>query len=327
MARNINGKEKGLDMPGAVNTSMVQKTQYFEIDSKFVGSRLGVWVSTPPRYEASEGRYPVLYATDGTYVGRITEMQAGYLMGDFDRPVRPYIHVSVGYIGAEADQLLMTRNRDFVPPGEPLAPEFRDFIQTRVDVGLMTPADADAFFHNFDHARADNFLRFLEDELHPEICQRYCVDENDIALFGSSNGGLFSLYAFTERKPFFHKIAACSPGLLVSNSEIYARYEGLVKAMEDRSGTHLYMYCNGPEMVGPCKLFRTLSIEFLRFIDLVRDRPLPGMRLSAQIGQGENHYTGIIDAYKGFVRECYRWVDAPDVMNTPASMRHMMRGS
>jgi uncharacterized protein len=312
-------------MSNAVNTSMVQQTEYFEIESKAVGTRFGIWVSTPPRYALLEGRFPVLYATDGTYVGRITEMQAGFLMGDFDRPVRPYIHVSVGYIGEEAKQLLMTRNRDFVPPGEPLAPEFRDFIQTRVDVGLMSEADGAAFFRHFDQAHADNFLRFLEQELHPEVCRRYRVDPTDVGLFGSSNGGLFSLYAFTAQRPLFNRIAACSPGLLVSDSQVYARYLNLLEKNEDRSGTQLYMYVNGPEIVGPCKLFRTLGIEFLRFVDLVRDRPLPGLRLSTLVGQGENHYTGIIDAYKGFVRDCYRWADAPEVMNSPASMRHMMR--
>lgn len=310
--------------PTAVNTSMVQKTQYFEIDSKFVGSRLGIWVSPPPRYELSDGDFPVLYATDGTYVGRITELQAGYLMGDFERPVRPYVHVSVGYVGDEANQLLMTRNRDFVPPGEPLAPEFREFIQTRVDTGIMAPEDRDAFFHHFDHARADNFLKFLEEELHPEVCRRYRIDQGDVSLFGSSNGGLFSLYAFTAGKTIFNKIASCSPGLLVPDSQIYARYAGLVER-EFESSTHLYMYVNGPEMVGPCKLFRTLGIEFLRFIDRVRDQPLSGMRLSTQVGFGENHYSGIIDAYKGFLRECCKWHDAPQVMNSPASMRHMMR--
>ncbi|GAA4353782.1 alpha/beta hydrolase-fold protein [Variovorax defluvii] len=311
----------------AVNTSMVQKSQYFEIDSQFVRSRLGVWVSPPPRYALSDADFPVLYATDGTYVGRITEMQAAYLMGDFERPVRPYIHVSVGYIGEEADKLLMTRNRDFVPPGEPLAPEFREFIQTRVDAGLMTQQDSDDFFHHFERASADKFLRFMQEELHPEICKRYRVDRTDVGLFGSSNGGLFSLYAFTEERTIFTRIAACSPGLLVPDSRIYARYEDLLAQKVDRSRMHLYMYLNGPEIVGPCELFRRLGIESLRFIDRVRDEPLQGLRLSTDIGCGENHYTGIIDAYKGFVRTCCPWRDAPDVMNTPASMRHMMRSA
>lgn len=131
----------------------------------------------------------------------------------------------------------------------------------------------------------------------------------------------------TAKRSIFHKIAACSPGLLVPDSQIYTRYAELLEQKVDRSATQLYMYVNGPEIVGPCKLFRTLGIEFLRFIDMVRDQPLPGLRLSTHIGMGENHYTGIIDAYKGFLRECYRWADAPEVMNTPASMRHMMRPS
>lgn len=309
-----------------VNTSMVQQTEYFEIESKHVGTRFGIWVSVPPRYASTQARYPVLYATDGTYVGRITEMQAGYLMGDFERPVRPYIHVSVGYIGEEANRLLMTRNRDFVPPGEPLAPEFHEFIQTRVDVGLMRPEDGQAFFRHFDGAHADHFLAFLETELHPEIARRYRIQEDEVALFGSSNGGLFSLYAFTEGDSFFSQIAACSPGLLVPDSRIYARYQDLLQRADGgRTRTHLYMYVNGPEIVGPCKLFRTLGIEYLRFIDMVRDRPLPGLRLTTEVGFGENHYTGIIDAYKGFVRACFRATEAPEVMNSPASMRHMMR--
>ena len=308
----------------AVNTSMMQQTEYFEIDSKHVGSRFGIWVSPPPRYSVSTEKFPVLYATDGTYVGRISEMQATYLMGDFDRPVRPYVHVSVGYIGDEASQLLMVRNRDFVPPGEPIAPEFREFIQTRVDTGIMTPENGKAFFRNFENGRADNFLAFLETELHPEMARRYRIEQEDAGLFGSSNGGLFSLYAFVRGSKLFTKIAACSPGLLVGNSQIYKLYDDLLKKTKTTK-THLYMYANGPEIVGPNKLFRTLGIEFLKFIDFVREHPLPGMRLTACVAPGENHYSGIVDAYRAFIRECYKWENAPEIMNTPASMRHMMR--
>ncbi|WP_309141910.1 hypothetical protein [Actinosynnema pretiosum] len=46
--------------------------------------------------------------------------------------IKPYIQVSVGYAGEEAAEWASPRNRDLVPPGEPVAQEFLDAVELGV---------------------------------------------------------------------------------------------------------------------------------------------------------------------------------------------------
>ena len=305
--------------------SMAPSFTYFEIASERVGCTFGITVTTPPGYAANDAPYPGLYVTDGNSLGPQTAQLGLSLMGDVQQPLVPYLHVSVGYTGGDMLRALVLRNREFIPPGEPFPPTIEGYIHTLVDMGMMTDADYADFIGFVRNGRADNFLAFFEEELHPEIERRF-RGAPGAGLFGSSYGGLFTLYAFAAGSRLFDRYGASSPGIIVDDSQVFALYEKLAAHEGEPTATHLYMVVNDTEMTGATELYRHLGMGFLRFVDLVRKRPLPGLRLTPQIVVGENHGSGIIDAFRGFVRTCYRPESVEQVMSQPQPLRFLTAG-
>lgn len=92
-------------------------TDYFEMRSSG-GHDYGVWVTTPPGYDPAAAQAPVVYVLDGNWA---VGMTAPLIVTQLDpmQPIQPYIQVSVGYAGEEAEHWERLRNRDLVPPANP----------------------------------------------------------------------------------------------------------------------------------------------------------------------------------------------------------------
>ncbi|PZT54608.1 alpha/beta hydrolase [Paenibacillus silvae] len=60
---------------------------------------------------------------------------------------------------------------------------------------------------------ADEFLRFIEEELKPDMEQQFQIDRDRQALFGHSLGGLFVIHALFTRPEAFRYYIAGSPSL------------------------------------------------------------------------------------------------------------------
>lgn len=282
-------------------------TDYFEMDSAVVGARFGISVALPRGYPRDGRDAPLVYATDGNMIAPLADaIRAGLTDSQTERPVEPYIQVSVGYTAVDAPNHLVLRNRDLVPPGEGVPEFMHEHIRARLGADSTAAPAVTAFFDQQANAHADHFLTFLEEELHPEIARRYRHRGADIGLFGYSYGGLFTLYALTAGSGLFSRFGACSPGVVVPQSTIYARYEKLVAASDPAPRpTHLHLTVNAHEMLGPSTFYRHLGIEFLRFLDLVTERPLPGLRVTTDLLLGEGHGSGVADAYRSYLRACY----------------------
>ena len=285
-------------------SSMIPGTEYFELDSARVGARLGIWVTVPPGYALESVRYPVLYVTDGNTQVAVTAPLSHAMMLDPIRPVQPYIQVTIGYTGDDVQHALRIRNRDLVPAAEPYPPQMGAHIYARVQAGLFSAAEHAALLEELHDTHAENFLDFIEQELHPYITERYRAESAGAGLFGYSYGGLFTLYAFTSGTPLFSRYGASSPAIVVPDSQVYSLYEGLCEK-GDQWDVRLHLTVNDTEGSGPNEIYRTLSVEYLRFIDLLKRRPLPGLRMTSATIVGETHASGIVDAYRSFVRTCY----------------------
>lgn len=142
-------------------------TDYFEMRSS-QGHDYGIWVTTPPGYNRSAIQAPVLYVLDGNWAVGLTAPLIVTQMDPMQR-IKPYIQVSVGYAGEEAQDWDRLRNRDFVPPGEPIAKELIDAVEMGFEAGARTREEADAYLAELRDTHADAFLRFLTAELHPRI--------------------------------------------------------------------------------------------------------------------------------------------------------------
>lgn len=146
-------------------------TDYFEMRSGG-GHDYGIWVTTPPGYHRAMTHAPVVYVLDGNWAVGLTAPLIVTQMDPMQR-IQSYIQVSVGYAGEEAQDWDRLRNRDFVPPGEPIAKELIDAVEMGIDAGARTREEADAYLAELRDARADVFLSFLTAELHPRIERDY----------------------------------------------------------------------------------------------------------------------------------------------------------
>lgn len=279
-------------------------TELFDIDSARVGSVFSVEVTLPAGYTAdSSNRYRVVYATDAHTNRASTIAAAASLIGDRLRPVEPFVLVNIGYADNDFAGALIRRNREFVPPGESVPAVLERHVRAPAYAALLGADGHRQFMDRARHGRADNFLAFFEEELHPEIVRRFPVASGPAALFGHSFGGLFTLYALTSGTPLFDKFCAASPGLTTDDSVIFGRYRDLAASLPDPArDIDLFVTLCDLEITGPLELYRKLGVNTLRFIDQVSLNPLAGLRFGSSIITGETHFSTVFEAFRRFVR-------------------------
>ncbi|MCR6483198.1 alpha/beta hydrolase-fold protein [Amycolatopsis sp. OK19-0408] len=270
-------------------------TDYFELRSGG-GHDYGVWVTTPPGYDPATTQVPAVYVLDGNWA---VGMTAPLIVTQRDpmHPIRPYLQVSVGYAGEEAEHWARLRNRDLVPPGEPIAQELVDAVEFGIQAGSMTREQADAYLAELRDTRADAFLSFLTTELHPRIERDYGTATTGHGLFGYSYGGLFALYAWLAGGTLFESIGAGSPGIAGADSRIFARLRELG---EGRPATRLHVTFNDQELLGDLAIYQNLTKNTATFLH--RLAPRDGTVTSAVLR--DTHVTGLPASFLSYLRTC-----------------------
>lgn len=175
-----------------------------DIESQFVDARpVDVWL--PDDYSA-EKEYAVLYMHDGQmlYDSTITWNKQEWGVDEV--------------AGTMLDE---GKLRDFIVVGVWNIPEIRHLeYAPQKAFGYISREDMDALladttltrFYPMDALKADNYLRFLVEELMPAIQSRYSVstERENTFIAGSSMGGLISMYAICEYPDVFGGAACLS---------------------------------------------------------------------------------------------------------------------
>ena len=153
------------------------------IPSKVLGEERTILVSTPPTYDQSSQRYPVLYMTDGG--AHLTHTR-----GTVDFLARLGLMPQVIVVGVNNTD----RTRDLTPT----------HVASRTIDGRV--------FESPTSGGALKFLDFFEQELFPFVDAHYRT--LPLKFFtGHSFGGLFALNALFTRPEMFHALLAVSPSL------------------------------------------------------------------------------------------------------------------
>lgn len=154
------------------------------LQSKIMGEERTILISTPPGYEQSTERYPVLYMTDGDAHLTHTRGTVDFLARN---GLAPQL-IIVGVVNTD-------RTRDLTP--------------TRAAI-----TEGDGTAREFPTSGgASTFLDFFERELFPYVDAHY--RSLPLRLFaGHSFGGLFALNAVFTRPEMFPAVIAVSPSLL-----------------------------------------------------------------------------------------------------------------
>ncbi|MEV4150791.1 alpha/beta hydrolase-fold protein [Amycolatopsis sp. NPDC049691] len=274
-------------------------TEYFELTARS-GHRYGVWVTTPPGYADSSDPLPLIYVLDGNWTVGLT---APLIVTQADPylTIAPYIQVTVGYAGAEAADWTRLRNRDLVPPGEPVGEEMVAVLAAARDAGSMTQEHMDAYLAELADTHADVFLGFLTDELHPHLRSRLRVSDSGHGLFGYSYGGLFTLYAWLREAAPFATFGAGSPGVVVADSRIFGLVDALPAA--GLGARRLHVTLNEAELLGAVPLYRGVARNALAVVEQLHGKGRAGDVSSAMLR--ETHLTGLQASFLSYLKTCH----------------------
>jgi len=169
--------------------------------SEILGNERTVHVLTPPGYEDSEERYPVLYLQDGQNL--------------FD-PRKAAFGVE-WKAGETADRLLADgKIEPVIIVGVANTPQR---LEEYAPASARTPG------------RADEYVDFLTTELKPFIDEEYRTRQDDTGIGGSSMGGLVALFACMHAPDVFSKCAALSPAVWYPGREFADEFEAALPGM------------------------------------------------------------------------------------------------
>jgi predicted alpha/beta superfamily hydrolase len=197
----------------ATKTSAVEVpwSSQFDMTSQISGRTYRVYVFQPPVPPPSGG-YPVLTVLDGNMTFPI----AAALAATYAWSMCPALVVGVGYASADPTEWVSSRIRDLTPETPP------EGIPQRPWAPTLAP---DAV------GGADDFHRFLVEELRPVIAGSHQVDPNRQTLFGYSLAGLFTLHVLLNHPGAYRSFVAASPSIWWNDRAVLAGERAFAEAV------------------------------------------------------------------------------------------------
>jgi predicted alpha/beta superfamily hydrolase len=232
------------------------------IKSNVLGEDRVALVRTPPGYEANKLAYPVLYMTDGN-------AQLGHTASTIEFLVRN---------GRMPEMIIVAitntdRTRDLTPT-KATGPNAAQFPTA---------------------GGADNFLKFIETELIPEVEKRYRVQPYRI-LAGHSFGGLFAVHALIARPELFNSYVAVSPSLQWSDDATLKRAEDFFKTRKELHATLFTSLGNEPG---------DIDKSFVAFKELLAKTQIKGFESEVQQMTDEDHGSVVLRSHYFGLRKVY----------------------
>jgi predicted alpha/beta superfamily hydrolase len=232
------------------------------IKSSVLGEERTILVRTPPGYETNNLKYPVFYMTDGDAHIEHTASTIQFLA----RNGRMSEMIVVGITNTD-------RGRDLTPT-KATGPNAAQFATA---------------------GGADNFLKFIETELIPEIEKRYRVQPYR-TLAGHSLGGLFVVHTLITRPELFNSYVAVSPSLQWSDHATLKRAEEFFKNRKELRTTLFTSLGNEPGDIGK---------DFIAFKELLGTTKIKGFEWEAQQMTDEDHGSVVLRSHYSGLRKVY----------------------
>jgi predicted alpha/beta superfamily hydrolase len=219
-----------------------------------------LYINIPEGYDKSNKKYPVLYATDGQWT--FTPLSNAYGGQRYDGFVPDLIVVGITWTG------------DYD------ANRFRDLSPTHID--------------NFPNSgNASKFLSVIKNEIITFVDSTYRTDKNDRALFGTSLGGLFAVYALFHEPSLFKRYIIASPSIFWDN-EIVFKYEKMFAEKNHELNARVFI------STGEYEKEMDAGNSFTRFINQVRASKYKGLELESIVLDKMGHAgSAAISAVRG----------------------------
>lgn len=243
----------------------------FSLKSTVLGEDRIVLVRTPAGYETNKESYPVLYMTDGDAHMGHTASTIEFLTRNGRIPEL----IVVGVTNTD-------RTRDLTPAKS---------TQKNAAGELQFPTAGGA----------DNFLKFFETELIPEIEKTYRVQPYRI-LAGHSFGGLFAIHAMVSKRGLFNSYVAVSPSLQWENQATLKRAEEFFKNQKELNVTLFTSLGNEPGAIGE---------SFDSFREVLAKTSIKGFEWQAERLDDEDHGSVVLRSHYAGLRKVYEGWQGP----------------
>src|SRR5678809_1701393 len=244
----------------------------FTIKSTVLGEDRIILVRTPPGYETNKLKYPVLYMTDGD--------------------------AHMGHTASTIEFLTQNgRIPDLIVVGVTNTDRTRDLTPAK-----STDKDAAGNLRSPTSGGADNFLKFFETELIPEVEKQFRVQPYRI-FAGHSLGGLFAIHAMITKPGLFNSYVAVSPSLQWENSEALKRAETFLKNQKELKVTLFVSIGNEPGAIGE---------DWDKFKALLEKSNIKGFEWQAERMLDEDHGSVVLRSHYFGLRKIYDGWLIPD---------------
>ena len=248
------------------------------VKSAVLGEDRVVLVRTPVGYETNKVSYPVLYMTDGD-----------------------------AHMGHTASTIeFLTRNGripDLIVVGITNTDRTRDLTPAK-----STNKNAAGVLQFPTAGGADNFLKFIETELIPQIEKQYRVQPYRI-LAGHSFGGLFAIHAMITKPGLFNSYIAVSPSLQWENAEALKRAEDFLANQKEMKVTLYTSIGLEPGGIGE---------SFDHFKDFLAKTNIKSFEWQAERLSDEDHGSVVLRSHYFGLRKVYEDWQAPRDMKSGA---------
>lgn len=247
------------------------------IESKAVGDSFAVGVWQPEeRLLALSGRtaesgqpMDVVYVLDGSWALGMAAAMCTLQLVDLVNPGFPrLLLVGVDYpVGA-----VNSRSRDY----------------TMVDSAPKAMAEGLAASPKTATGGADNFLRFLEEELDPLIRARYNTTGKPAGILGDSFGGTFTFYSFLKQSKLFDRYWLGSPGIFTTSTDYLAQFRETL-AGPLAHDTKMFLSLGSLEANGGIDFYEDMGRSFNSMVSALNTKPNAQLSWQHQVYPGKTH--------------------------------------
>jgi predicted alpha/beta superfamily hydrolase len=243
-----------------------------------------------------EGPLGVLYVLDANlFFG--TAVETTRLMHQLYGELPPLLVVGIAHPTDDPMLQAELRARDFTPTAD------AGFAQM---AGSLPGGRAPALPEDRRLGRAAEFLAFLRDQVRPHVEERFDVAAGRSALWGSSLGGLFSLYAALTAPTSFDAFVAVSPALWWDDTWLLRRERELATSAAPRPEQVVLAVGAQEERADVPMLARFGMVTHLRTLaDRLSSGAYPELRLSTHVLDGESHTSVVAPALSRGLRDVF----------------------
>jgi predicted alpha/beta superfamily hydrolase len=248
----------------------LQHTLVHELTSVFTKTDYDVYISFPRGYDSAKGKFPVLVVLDAEVnFGAMTYIAQRLAK---DELIPPLFVVGIAYRGeTDEDTHYAIRGRDLTPTTDP-EKQYR-----------------------FGNGGAENFVKFISDELFPYLLANYPIQNDNKALYGHSFGGLFGTHVLLNHPTLFNNYLILSPSLWWNKKAIMTDVE--LDSSITRQHLKVYMATGALEggMVG----------DQLKMVKTILALNSKNINIKSEILDNETHRTVIGRGFTNALRFVY----------------------